>query len=43
MICKIAYGYTVANYGLDNLKEKYILPIVMGTDKEINRYFGCEQ
>jgi len=42
MICKIAYGYAVATYGLDNIKEKYILPIIMGTDEEICRYFGCE-
>ena len=42
MISKIAYGYAVANYGLDNIKEKCILPIIMGEDQEINRFFGCE-
>lgn len=41
MLAKIAYGYSVANHGIDNIKEVYVLPAILGNKDDIGRWVGC--
>ncbi len=41
MLAKIAYGYSVANHGIDTIKDAYILPAILGNKDDIGRWVGC--
>jgi hypothetical protein len=40
LIAKVAYGHSVYHYGLEAIKDKIILPLIMGQDVEYNKYVG---
>jgi hypothetical protein len=42
LLSKIAYCYAVSQYGLDGIKEKIILPVILGHDTEFNKYVGLD-
>jgi hypothetical protein len=43
LIAKIAYCMAVANYGLDTIDEKYLLPSILGISGDIGRWVGCDK
>lgn len=42
LLAKAAYGHAVYRYGLEGIKEKIILPVILGQDAEFNRYIGVD-
>lgn len=42
LIAKVAYGTTVADFGLDALEEVYVFPAIMGISDDIGRWIGCD-
>lgn len=40
LLAKIAYGFTVAQFGLDNLEENFLPKVIIGEDKKICKYIG---
>ena len=42
LIAKAAYCHAVYRYGLDGIKDKLVLPIILGQDAEYNKYVGME-
>jgi hypothetical protein len=40
LLAKIAYGFTVAQFGLDSLEESFLPKIITGEDKRIMKYVG---
>ena len=42
-IAKIAYGFAVLRLGLANIPEPYVLPVILGEEKRIGRWVGCDQ
>lgn len=43
MVAKIAYGFTVADKGIDNLEEVYVIPAILGKKDDIGRWVGCAE
>lgn len=41
MLAKIAYGFSVANLGMENLEEVYVLPAIMGQKDDVGRWVGA--
>jgi hypothetical protein len=41
LLAKIAYGFTVATYGLNMVQEAYVLPAILGQSDDIGRWVGC--
>lgn len=41
LLAKIAYGFTVAVYGLNTIREAYVLPSIMGKSDDVGRWVGC--
>lgn len=42
LLAKAAYGHAVYRHGVDTIKEKLIVPVILGKDVEFNRYVGIE-
>ena len=42
LIAKVAYGMMVADFGLDNWEEVYVLPSIMGKSDDSGRWVGCD-
>ena len=42
MIGKIAYGFAVAHFGLENIDEAWVLPAILGKTKDIDQWVGCD-
>jgi hypothetical protein len=42
MIAKIGYGFAVAEVGLDEIEEAYVLPAILGERQDIGRWVGCD-
>jgi len=40
MLAKIAYGFSVANIGIENIEEIYILPAIMGEKDDVGYWVG---
>lgn len=40
LLAKIAYGFIVAQFGVDNLEESFLPKIITGEDEQICRYVG---
>lgn len=40
LLAKIAYGFTVAQFGLDRLEESFLPKVIIGEDKKICKYVG---
>ncbi len=41
LLAKIAYGFTIAKFGLDKMQKTYVLPAILGKSKDIGRWVGC--
>jgi len=41
LLAKIAYGFAVAQYGIENIDDAYLLPSILGTKDDIGRWVGC--
>lgn len=41
MLAKIAYGFSVDCFGLENFKEVYIIPSILGEKDDINLWVSC--
>jgi hypothetical protein len=42
LLAKIAYGFTVAKYGLDNIEQKYVIDAILGRSDDVLRWVGCQ-
>jgi hypothetical protein len=42
-LAKIAYGFAVLKLGLPNIADRYVLPTILGAEKHIGRWVGCDQ
>ena len=42
LLAKIAYGFAIAHYGLDKIREVYVLPAIMGQLDDVGRWVGCK-
>lgn len=42
LIAKVAYGAMVADFGIDNWEEVYVLPAIMGRSDDGGRWVGCD-
>ena len=42
LIAKIAYGMMVAEFGIDNWEEIYVLPSIAGRSDDSGRWVGCD-
>lgn len=42
-IAKIAYGFSVAQFGLRNIQEAYVLPGILGVSNDLGQWVGCDQ
>jgi len=40
MLAKIAYGFSVAYFGMENLEEVYVLPAILGQKDDVGRWVG---
>ena len=40
MIAKIAYGFTVANFGINNLEKVYVIPAILGKKDDVGYWVG---
>lgn len=40
MLAKIAYGFSVANLGMENIEEVYVLPAILGQKDDVGRWVG---
>jgi hypothetical protein len=40
MLAKIAYGFSVAYLGMENLEEVYVLPAILGQKDDVGRWVG---
>jgi hypothetical protein len=40
-LAKIAYGFAVAKYGLENFEDIYILPSILNLEDDIGMWVGC--
>ena len=43
MLAKIAYGFSVAYLGVENLEEVYILPAILGQKDDVGRWVGTAE
>jgi hypothetical protein len=43
LLAKIAYGMAVAEYGLANIEEAYVLPAILGKRDDIGYWVGCAE
>lgn len=41
LLAKIAYGFTVAQYGINRLDKTYVIPAILGKKDDIGRWVGC--
>lgn len=41
LLAKIAYGFSVAAYGMDMIENAYVLPAIRGQSDDIGRWVGC--
>jgi len=41
LLAKIAYGFAVAEFGLDKIQEVYVLPAMKGESEDIGKWVGC--
>jgi len=42
LIAKIAYGNVVLNFGLEGVKEAFVVPAILGEVDDIGRWVGCD-
>lgn len=42
LIAKVAYGLMVADFGIDDWDEVYVLPSIMGQSEDSGRWVGCD-
>jgi len=40
MLAKIAYGFSVAKFGIDNIEEVYVLPAILGQKEDVGNWIG---
>jgi len=43
LIAKIAYGVSVADFGLDGIETAYVLPAILGKSNDIGQWVGCDK
>jgi hypothetical protein len=43
MLLKIAYGFSVAYYGIASFDEVFILPAILGKKEDVGMWLGCDQ
>jgi len=41
LLVKIAYGFSIAYYGIEKLKKVYIVPTILGEKDDVGRWVGC--
>jgi hypothetical protein len=41
LLAKIAYGFTVAEFGLSKIEEAHVLPAILGKSDDVGRWVGC--
>lgn len=41
MLAKIAYGFAVARFGINNFEEVYVIPAILGKKDDVGRWVGC--
>ena len=41
MLAKIAYGFAVAFFGINNFEEVYVIPAILGKKNDVGRWVGC--
>jgi hypothetical protein len=41
-LAKIAYGIVVLQYGLDMIKDNYVIPCILGNKNDVGHWVGCE-
>jgi len=43
LIAKIAYGFSVARFGLDAWEHVFVVPSILGEAKDVGRWVGCDR
>jgi hypothetical protein len=42
-LAKIAYGMVVQEFGLNKIKEAYVIPCILGKNDDAGQWVGCEE